>query len=393
MSEPIPFLVVSDSPCLSTGLGRIARELTEGLFSAQKELGIKVAQLGMYHDVDSEWPWPTWRMHDEEEYGAEDLARVWWRFAGERGGVVFTIWDPARALGILEASKKLPVRLWGYFPIDGVNSHGKFGGPAEMVVKGYDRRLGYGHWGAEVIKGITGKATAYLPHGLDLEMWQPRKAQADLSDVKDGQPMLYPIHKEYIGCVMANQPRKDFGTLFQTWALLKQKHPGLKFWLHADLEVKHWSVPQLAEDFGFNGKESGFVLTTGLNDNQLAEWYSSCWVTMLPSLGEGFGYPLVESLACGVPAIGFDGAGGRELLPRQAWRVGGRQARLESCYNIVRPVYSAADWAKKVEQTIEWVREDPAAAAYCRGAVAHLSWRHLFPRWKAWVAQGIVEIR
>jgi glycosyltransferase involved in cell wall biosynthesis len=396
MSDRMPFLIVSDSPGLSTGLGRIARELAERLHAAEEQLGIKVAQLGMYHDVDQQWPWPVWRVHDEKEYGAEDLARVWWRFAGERPGVIFTIWDPARALGIMQASKKLPVRLWGYFPIDGVNLRGSFGGPAAETVKGYERVLGYGHWGAQVLKRVTEKEVAFLPHGLDMRVWQPRGEQilqqGELSEGGNTPTVTIPLHKEYIGSVMANQPRKDFGTLFQAWALLKERLPGLKFWLHTDLQVKHWSVPQLAEDFGFNDPES-LVVTEGLNDGQLAEWYSACWLTMLPSLGEGLGYPIVESMACGVPCLAYGEAGGRELTPRR-WRVGAVAHKLESCYNIVRPVFSAQSWALAALQTLEWVKREPEVnKSFCTGAVAHLDWDHLFPRWAAWVNQGIKEIR
>jgi glycosyltransferase involved in cell wall biosynthesis len=370
-------------------LGRIARELATLFHKHEKELGIRVAQLGMYHDVDTTWPWPVWRMHDEAEYGAEDVQRVWWRFAGERPGVIFTIWDPARCTGVVQEALKLPVRLWGYFPIDGTNPKGTIGGPPVVgTIKKYDRVLGYGNWGAGVLQRITGKESVpWLPHGLDLVNWRPRDTQKVAE--KD-----FPIHKEYIGAVMANQPRKDFGTLFRTWQLMKRKHEGLKFWLHTDLQVKHWSVPQLAEDFGFNQPDSGLVVTEGLTDDQLAEWYSACWLTMLPSLGEGFGYPIVESLACGVPVLAYDGAGGRELVPRLDWLVKGNGERLESCFNIVRPTFDPREWADKAEGVLEWaVDEQLVVREYCQGAVKYLGWESLFPRWAAWVAQGVKEIR
>lgn len=383
MSSPLPLLIVSDAPGLGTGLGRIARDLASRMHEHSAELGVRVAQLGMYHDGDTEWPWPVWRMHDEKGYGAEDVARAWWRFAGEKPGVVLTIWDPARAIGVVEAAKLLPVRLWGYFPIDGVNVHGSQG-VADKVIKDYDRVLGYGQWGAEVLAKATGREKVqWLPHGIDAGVWRPRRTQISM----DGE---LPIVREYVGAVMANQPRKDFGTLFQAWQQIAEEQAETKFWLHTDLSVKHWSVPQLAEDFGLNNER--LTVTHQLTDEQLAEWYSACWVTMLPS-PEGFGYPIVESMACGTPVVGYAGAGGAELLPRPAWRVAAKAHRLESCYNIVRPVFEPAWWARAAMWAMDWRQRDRAAEAYCTGAVAHLDWQVLFGRWASWVRQGVREIK
>lgn len=390
MTEKIPLLVVSDSPCLGTGLGRIARELTTRIHQFSNELGVRVGQLGFYHDRDrdTEWPWPVWKIEDEEDYGAGDLGKVWWKFAGERGGVVLTIWDPARAFNVALEARKLPVRLWGYFPVDGQSVIGGVGGmPAVATVKEYDRVLGYGRWGASVLKTATQKPVQYLPHGLDLDVWRPRTSQKQ----GDGEHNWeLKIVKEYIGCVMTNQPRKDMATLFAAWQQIAVKRADLKFWLHTDLEVKYWSVPQLAADFGI---EDRLTVTLGLDDEQLAEWYSACWATMLPSLGEGFGYPIVESLACGVPCVVFDGAGGRELAPRALWRVRERATRVESCHNIVRPVFDPGWWARQTLATLDWAKTDSAAGAYCQGAVAHLDWTKLFGRWASWIRQGVKEIR
>lgn len=47
---------------------------------------------------------------------------------------------------------------------------------------------------------------------------------------------------------------------------------------------------------------------------QLASLYRACHAFCLPTGGEGFGYPFLEALACGLPVIATDGLGTGEIL-------------------------------------------------------------------------------
>lgn len=322
-------------------------------------------------------------MRDEGAFGQDDVKRTWWRFAGEKPGVIFTVWDPGRCSGIWQEAQALKVRMWGYFAIDGVNDLGTFGGPAAEVVRGFDRVIAYGHWGAKTLSQVKGdgRAVSYLPHGLDLGIWQPNPLEEEM------------IGREWVGCVAANQPRKDLGLLFEAWREMKAERPDLRFWLHTDEEVRHWSVPELAKIYGLDGKD--LLVTTEMTDGDLAEMYRACLVTMLPTLGEGFGYPIVESLACGTPCVTTDDhAGGRELVPKRAWRVQSSGWRTEGLYGIRRPVGNARAFARKALWAIEEVEKNEVMVReYCSGAVAHLGWEALAGRWVSWIRRGLEEIR
>lgn len=392
MSSRLPFVVYSDGPGLPTGLARIARDLTSRLYAEQDSLGIEVLQVGFDPKPRSSRnvPWPTYalaELHSEGDWGAEDLAECWREYfyqgAGEETGVVFSIWDPSRAYSLLPL-QTAERELWGYMPVDGMNVRGSIGGPAREAVARYNRVLGYGRWGSQVLATIR-KPVPYLPHGIDLQVWQPGH---DRSDLLRAEQVLRPKEGYWtLGCVATNQPRKDLGLYFATLAELRKRGEKVRGWLHTDLLTRAWAVGQLAEDFGL-GKAISVSLS--LEDDVLAACYSLCGATFAPGLGEGFGYPLVESLACGTPVVHVDYAGGRELVPLNAWRVPYRAERLEGCYALRRPVMDPVDCANAVMRAVEWKRQDEQVCQqYCRGSVEHLGWERLWPRWRSWFKQGL----
>jgi glycosyltransferase involved in cell wall biosynthesis len=153
--------------------------------------------------------------------------------------------------------------------------------------------------------------------------------------------------------------------------------------------VKAWSVQQLVEDLGL-ARQVTVSLET-FTDRQLALLYQRCAVTLAPGLGEGFGYPIVESLASGTPVVAVDYGGGAELVPKLEWRVPSRGWRVESVYALQRPVMVAEDGKNAILRALEWRRAvgDQVCSAYCKGSIAHLGWSSLWPRWKSWIRKGL----
>lgn len=392
MATPLPFVVYSDGPGLPTGLARIARDLTARLHAEQDSLGIEVLQIGFDPKPRSsrDVPWPTYalaELHSEGDWGAGDLAECWAEFfyqaRDEQAGVIFSIWDPSRAYSLLGLQS--PDRaLWGYFPIDGWNVRGSIGGPAREAVSRYDRCLAYGRWGSQVLATIR-KPVSYLPHGLDLEVWHPGH---NTEALERAVQVLRPREGYWtLGCVATNQPRKDLGLYFATLAELRSRGEKVRGWLHTDVLTRSWAVGQLVEDFGL-GKAVSVSLS--LPDEVLSACYSLCGATFAPGLGEGFGYPIVESLACGTPCVHGDYAGGRELVPLNAWRVPFVAERLEGLYGLRRPVMDPKDCANAILRAVGWKREEEGVCQrYCQGSISHLDWKVLWPRWRSWVKQGL----
>jgi len=158
------------------------------------------------------------------------------------------------------------------------------------------------------------------------------------------------------------EARKNHALLFRLWRRLltdlpRERVPTLVFagrvgWLVSDL------MRQLENAQWLGGK---IRLIEDPTDAQLASLYHGCQFTLFPSLFEGWGLPISESLALGRPCI----ASNRAALPE----AGGALARyfdpenLDDAYRVVRAVI-----------------EDPAGLRAWRERVArefrHVPWDH-----------------
>lgn len=80
---------------------------------------------------------------------------------------------------------------------------------------------------------------------------------------------------------------------------------------------------------------------------QLASLYRACDAFVLPTGGEGFGYPFLEALACGLPVIATDGVGTGEILRSDEGEpypgVYLLPARLEET-TVDHPYYAGGKW-------------------------------------------------
>jgi len=330
-------------------------------------------------------------LNGEDNWGEMRFEECWRDFARDDKGVVFSVWDASRVRWLV-APSHLPSALitflnsdqfqrWGYFPLDATGPNNRLTQINADTIKRFDRVLAYGMWGQEVIRNSSGRTDVdWLPHGVNFNAFQPRAPNT----CKEFQESLEKWEgKEVVGMVATNQTRKDWGLAFCVFDQLRRQRPGIQFWVHIDSMLRHWNIHSLIRDYGLT--DCVQVTQEGLfSDTGLSHFYSACNLTILPS-SEGFGYPIVESLACGTPVIHSNYAGGAELVPNKDWLVEPVTYRLEGIYNNLRPVWAPEDWVEAITHCLD----NPWDAPECRRSVSHLDWVNLKGPWEKWLFKGV----
>jgi len=103
-------------------------------------------------------------------------------------------------------------------------------------------------------------------------------------------------------CVGAIQRRKNQAMLIRAFRALPQD------WTLVLAGSQGYQAAEAVAEAASNDR----VRITGyLTDDQLAEWYARAGIFAFPSLDEGFGMPVLEAMAAGIPVI----AGNRSALP------------------------------------------------------------------------------
>ena len=119
------------------------------------------------------------------------------------------------------------------------------------------------------------------------------------------------LSKQYLLFVGTIQPRKNLPALIEAYSLVHKDFPEIKL-------VIAGSVGWMAEDVlraptRFGVQES-VVFTGRIPDGTLSALYDGALVYAQPSVTEGFGLPILEAMAAGVPVVSSDGGALPEIV-------------------------------------------------------------------------------
>lgn len=144
--------------------------------------------------------------------------------------------------------------------------------------------------------------------GVDLDSFQSRRL---LPGEKETLAKRYRLNRDYILCVGAVVRKKNLARLIRSYRLVKSRLKDCDFQLV--LCGRQWpkgyaEISMLCED---PDVKDGIVLTGCVPNHDLALLYRGATCLAMPSLYEGFGLPLVEAMASGVPVMSSN----RSCLP------------------------------------------------------------------------------
>jgi glycosyltransferase involved in cell wall biosynthesis len=129
-------------------------------------------------------------------------------------------------------------------------------------------------------------------------------------EFKEGQRVAAPVVRHgnsevSILCVGTIEPRKNHETLLQAFAKVHERHRQDGVSLRLTLAGGSHSIdPSLAERVrAFVAAHPGITWEENADDTRLRELHAACDFTIYPSVEEGFGLPIAESLWYGKPCI------------------------------------------------------------------------------------------
>lgn len=321
-------LIVGDSPFIRTGFGRVNSIAAKAFQNAGHTVG---AVSGLSMDVVSDDQGiQMFYPQQGDVLGVMRAAEAMSEFDPD---LVYHTGEP----GTLTAfSKVVPARLpfVGYVPIEGepiVNEDWK------SVLSGV-HLVTCSEYGSKVVEKYCGFKPDWVYHGVDHESFKVNGRRDEV------RKMFGWDDKFVIMTVASNVRRKQHPRLFEALSILKHHYkqndiilydhtiPFDGYWLEG------WHLPEIARAFRveqevvFNpalAMPGGSVPDVGLYDGiGLVDLYNAADLFVLPSQVEGFGLPIAEAMACGVPVMVTKYAAGWEVaspagipIPVKDWEI------------------------------------------------------------------------
>ena len=410
----IPILIYTDAPDHATGLARICRDLAWLLHHDPDTSELfRVGTLGVWGKGSARFPWMQYCASgpDDATMKMPDIATDF--FQGQPG-ILFTITPPtwlfdvvmpefrARSdsnwLRVDEWYSKRQFKVWSYVAVETHGTLGRFPLLTKEILSRIDRKVYYNAWGASLAinSGLAdpdGKAR-FIHHGIDTSKFK-RCSPAEALDVRN----MWELQPNdlLIGCVATNTRRKQLSMLLEAFYLLKHQVGSVKtrLWLHTDKFVGgECNIPALCTDLGLRDPED--VITTsslkGYSDEWLAQMYSACDVMTLPTGGEGFGYPVVEALACGTPCVTSTFGAQAEFYTdwvHSGWLVPPVAQHLFGAHNLVEPIHDPQVWAMRILSAwTEAKNRGIDLQLECMVQAKRWDWQLQWQAWKRWFVDG-----
>lgn len=186
-------------------------------------------------------------------------------------------------------------------------------------------------WGCRALEA-AGIEAAYVPCAIDSHVFRIPAARTRAEMRADAG---IPDDAFVVGVVAVNNEwesnRKSLPEALMAFARFHERHQDARLFLHTDVAGRRHGGFDLIAVVDALGIPEGAVIATsaekydvGIRASDMGRLYSMFDVLLAPSAGEGFGLPVVEAQACGVPVITSDFSAQPELVG-SGWTVPGQR--------------------------------------------------------------------
>ncbi len=299
---------MSNSPTVSSGYG----SQTAQVITRLKADGHRVCVLGNYGHNAGMTDW-----HGIPVYPAgRDQPAVEWQalhwFRGEPGVVItlYDVWTFGDRFGDLDVVSWTPV---DHYPV-----------PPDVLKWGQAHTtIAMSEFGQRALQN-GGVDSVYIPHALEA-VWKPSpsviRGQMKVSD----DAFLVMMNAANVG--NAEVDRKAWSSNLRAFADFAREHDDAVLYLNTD-PTGGFPIPKfLTEHMQMNPEQMRFTDIGGyrsgfIGQQTIAECYTAADVLLAASMGEGFGLPVAEAMACGTPAIVTNFSAQPEIVGDTGWKVG-----------------------------------------------------------------------
>jgi glycosyltransferase involved in cell wall biosynthesis len=290
-------LISSNGPATPTGYGTQGK----GLLKALKSLG---------HELD----YYAWYGLEGGIIGLGDGVKMYPRIRHPYGGDAGMIASEAKSDLVIALqdiwplpvgfTETVPVPWLGWFPIDG----DPMSPPVQAMAETCPYPVVYSQHGEKVCRA-AGLDAYYIPLAIDTDVFSPG------DKLLARQKLGIPADKFMVSMVAANKGypcRKSFPEALAGFKAFHDLFPDSFLYMHTEKFPRGSGIDlaDLMRLVGLSDDVVKFVNVSdyliGLSDDYLADVYRASDVLLAPSMGEGFGLPILEAQACGCPVITQD---------------------------------------------------------------------------------------
>jgi len=210
-------------------------------------------------------------------------------------------------------------------------------------------------------------------HGFDAELFHRQFPKEKTNNILTSYNLQSTNYLLYVGAI---QPRKNLETLIKAFELYK-KGLRIKNYELRDLKLvlaggKAWMWESTTEKIKKSPFKKDIILTGKTSFENLAVLYKNAGIFIFPSLYEGFGIPILEAFASGVPVICarnsslsevggkaveyFKGSDTEELCGKIEKVLSDKELR-NSMVAKGKKQIEKFSWEKCARETLEWIKK------------------------------------
>jgi glycosyltransferase involved in cell wall biosynthesis len=143
--------------------------------------------------------------------------------------------------------------------------------------------------------GIPEGKIRAIPHAPDGQ-FREQRSRKSLARIEAS----YGVRAPYLLYVGTLEPRKNLTRAMTAFSRISSRYPDLRFYLAGDLG---WRSKEFLRTLEAIPNRDRIARLGYVAEEDLPALYSNAELFVYPSLYEGFGFPVVEAMACGVPVV------------------------------------------------------------------------------------------